>query len=128
MAATPEAFPGFTPEQTPVVGRLASVLALVAPLFLVAGVLRLALGVVEVWRVSWAGLLMLPEGLLLAFCGLALLAGSTDAGFLRDVKGREKEHLTHTYRSLNDATTALVIFGCYFAFLRLIDLLIRLGS
>lgn len=128
MAATPEAFPGFTPEQTPVVGRLASMLTIVAPLFLIAGVARLALGVVEVWRVSWAGLLILPEGLILAFCGLALIAGSTDAGYLRDVKGREKEHLAHTYRSLGDATTALVVLGCYVAFLRLIDLLIRLGS
>src|SRR4051812_34549384 len=99
----PPPFPGFAPEQSAVIGKVQMLLSILAPLLLLAGVVRLALAVVQVWRVSWDGLLILPEGALLAFSGLALLAGVTDAGYLRDVKGREKDHLSHLYRSINDA-------------------------
>ena len=84
----------FTAEQAPNIGRLGTVLVLLAPLLLLLGVLRLVLGIIVIWKSSWAGLLILPEGALLAFAGLALLAGAADAKSLHDVKGREKEHLT----------------------------------
>lgn len=128
MAATPETFPGFSAEQTSTIGRLSSLLLIAGPLLIVVGVARLALAVAEIWKISWGGLLMVPEGALLAFSGLILLVGSFDAGYLRAVKGREKEHLSNTYRSLNDATTALLILGCYLAFIHMVNLLIRLAS
>jgi hypothetical protein len=112
----------FTAEQAPIVNRLASVLTYLAPLLILAGLLRLVLGVMEIWRSSWAGLLILPEGALLAFAGLALWAGASDAKFLHDVKGREKEHLTHTLESVNVGFTALSILGCYVAFIAFIYL------
>lgn len=112
----------FTAEQSPTIARLGTVLALLAPLVLLLGALRLVLGVIVIWKSSWGGLLILPEGALLAFAGLALLAGATDAKFLHDVKGREKEHLTHTLESINVAFTALLILGCYVAFIAFINL------
>jgi len=112
----------FTADQAPIIGRLGAVLTFLGPLLLLLGVLRLGLGIVEIWKTSWAGLLILPEGALLAFAGLALLAGASDAKFLHNVKGREKEHLTHTLESINVGFTSLLILGCYTAFIAFINL------
>ena len=49
-------------------------------------------------------------------------AGASDAKFLHDVKGREKAHLTHTLESINVGFTALLILGCYVAFIAFINL------
>lgn len=113
---------GFNTEETPIIGKLGSALTILAPILILAGVLRLALGVIDIATTSWGGLLTLPEGALLAFAGLAFLAASTDAKFLRDVKGREKEHLGNTLASLNVGFTALLILGCYVAFFAFINI------
>src|SRR5436190_839273 len=112
----------FTADQAPPIARLGTVLALLAPLLLLLGVLRLVLSVIVIWKSSWGGLLILPEGGLLAFAGLALLAGASDVKFLHNVKGREKEHLTHTLESIAVAFKALLILGCYVAFIAFINL------
>jgi hypothetical protein len=117
-----ETTPVFTAEQAPIINRLGTALTFLAPLLLLLGALRLGLGVIEIWKSSWAGLLILPEGALLAFAGLAFLAGATDAKFLHDVKGREKAHFTHTLESVNVGFTALLILGCYAAFIAFINL------
>ena len=121
MATDPT--PVFNAEQTPTIGRLSAVLAFLGLLLLVLGGVRVAVGVGEMWKASiFYGLLILPQGLLLAFAGLAFWAGSSDAKFLHDVKGREKEHFTHTLTSVNVGFTALLILGCYVAFLAFINL------
>jgi len=113
----------FTPEQSTTINRLSTGLTFAAPLFLLAGLLRVVLGGIDIWKGNWGGLLAIPAGGLLAFAGLALLAGASDAKYLHDVKGREKEHLVNTFDSINTAFTALLIFGCYEAFLGFIHLL-----
>ena len=112
----------FTPEQSTTIGRLSTGLTFAAPLLLLAGLIRIVTGGIDIWHGNWGGLLAVPAGGLLAFAGLALLAGATDAKFLHDVKGREKEHLSNTFDSINTAFTALLIFGCYEAFLGFINL------
>lgn len=114
----------FTPEQSTTVTRLGTALTFLAPLALLAGLLRIAIGAVDVFQGNWAGLLAFPSGALLAFAGLAFLAGSTDAKYLQSVKGREKEHFSNTLASINAAFTALLIFGSYEAFLALITILV----
>ncbi|HEX3314084.1 MAG TPA: hypothetical protein VHR72_04285 [Gemmataceae bacterium] len=104
-------FPGFTEPQKTTIGRLSSLLAVLGPLFILVAVARLGLGAVEVWRGNLIGLLHLPEVALFGFVGLALIAGSSDANYLRTVPGREKEHLLNTYTSMNVAYTALLILG-----------------
>jgi hypothetical protein len=116
MAATPETFPGFSAEQNTTIGRLAGALKLLGPLFLLLGVARLGLGVVEIIYGHWGGLLLLPEAGLWVFAGLACIAGAADAGYLKEVKGREKEHLLNTYTSIKVASTALLILACYVGF------------
>ncbi len=118
-----ETTPVFNAEQAPVIDRLSGALAILGPLLLTLGALRLGWAAVEVWKTSiWTGLLILPEGLLLVFAGLAFWAGSTDAKLLHGIKGREKEHFTHTLQSVNAGFTALLILGCYVAFIAFISL------
>jgi hypothetical protein len=105
------AFPGFSEPQKATIGRLSSLLAVLGPLFLLVAAARLALGVVELVGGAWVGAFHLPEAALLGFIGLALIAGSSDANYLRTVPGREKEHLLNTYTSMNVASTALLILG-----------------
>jgi len=118
----PEPTATFSPEQSTTVNRLATSLTFVAPLLLLAGFVRIAIGVVDIVHGQWSGLLAIPAGALLAFAGLALWAGASDAKYLHDVKGREKEHLSNTFDSINTAFTALLIFGCYEAFLGFINM------
>ena len=113
--AAPPPFPGFSEPQKSSIGRLSGLLAVLGPLFLLVAVARLGLGGVEVWRGSLLGLLHLPEAALFGFVGLALIAGSSDANYLRTVPGREKEHLLNTYTSMNVAYTALLILGACLA-------------
>jgi hypothetical protein len=104
-------FPGFSEPQKSTIGRLSGLLTFLGALFLLVAIARIGLGGVEVWRGSWLGLLHLPEAALFGFIGLALIAGSADAYYLRNVPGREKEHLLNTYTSINAASTALLILG-----------------
>jgi hypothetical protein len=113
--AAPPPFPGFSDPQKATIGRLSSLLAVLGPLCLLVAAARIGLGAVEVWRGSLVGLLHLPEALLFGFAGLALIAGSSDANYLRVVPGREKEHLLNTYTSMNVAYTALLILGACLA-------------
>ena len=108
-------FPGFSEPQKSTIGRLSSLLAVLGPLFLVVALTRLGLGAVELIGGSLLGLLHLPEAGLLGFVGLALIAGSSDANYLKTVPGREKEHILNTYTSLNVAYTAFLILGACLA-------------
>ena len=115
MAEPTPATATFSGEQAGVIGRLSTTLTILGPLLVLVGLARLVYAVAVIWNVSWGGLWILPEGALLAFAGLAFIAGATDAGWLRDVKGREKEHFTNTVASINAGFSALLILGCYVA-------------
>jgi hypothetical protein len=117
-----ETTPVFTADQATTVNRLGVALTFLGPLLVVAGLVRLALGVIEIWKSTWGGLLTLPEGALLAFAGLAFVAAASDAKFLHDIKGREKEHLTHTFESIAVGFKSLLILACYVAFIAFINL------
>ena len=115
-AAAPEPFPGFSADQNGIIGRLSNLLKVLGPLLILLGVARGALGVVETIRISWkVGIWLLPEAALWIFAGLASIAGSTDAYYLREVKGREKAHLLNTFTSIKAAAVALLILSCYLA-------------
>ena len=100
---TPETFAGFNEPQKSTVNRLGTYLKILAPLLLLLGAARLVLAVAEIIKGNWGGLLVAPEGILLAFAGLASLTGAADVSYLRTVKGREKEHCTNALKSLNVA-------------------------
>lgn len=114
--------PSFASEQLTTVNRLSTSLTFVALLLIPAGLIRIAIGGLDIVHGNWSGLLAFPAGALLAFAGLALWAGASDAKYLHDVKGREKEHLSNTFDSINTAFTALLIFGCYEALLAFINI------
>jgi hypothetical protein len=109
-------FPGFTDPQKASIGRLSTLLAVLGPLFLLVAVSRLVLGIFEIFRLSvWYGGAHIVETALFAFIGLACITGSGDANYLRTVPGREKEHLLNTYKSINAASTAMLILGSILA-------------
>ena len=124
---TPEPFAGFNAQHLSLITRLGSFLKLLGPVFLIVGGLRIALALAEVFRGQFAGVLILPEGALLAFAGLASIAAATDTGYLATVKGREKEHLVNKMRSINAACVALLILGIYLALVQLLGLFIAVG-
>ena len=124
---TPEPFAGFNAQHMPLITRLGSFLQLLGPVFLIVGGLRIVLALVEVFRGQFPGLLILPEGALLAFAGLAFIAAATDSGYLATIKGREKEHLINKVRSINAACVALLILGIYLALMQLLGLFIAIG-
>ena len=113
----------FNADQSSVVARLASGLAILGPALIALGAVRLALAVVEMWKASVAsGIAIVPQGLLLIFAGLAFWAGSTDAKLFNAVKSREKEHFANTLKSLTAGFVALLILGGYVAFLAFLGL------
>src|SRR5262245_49526592 len=113
---------GFTAEQNSVIASLSGVLKLLGPLLVLAGLARIGYGVVEIATASWGGLPGLPQGALLAFAGLTLTAGSADANYLATVQGREKPHLSNTLDSILTGFNALLILGCYVAFIAFIKI------
>jgi hypothetical protein len=100
MGAAPNTSLEFTGDQDRLISGMTSNMKLVAIALLVLGPLRLVLGVVDVASHPLPGILSLIEGVLTAMLGLIMLKGATDARYMVETKGYDKEHLLNAVESL----------------------------
>jgi hypothetical protein len=117
----------FTPTQATTVNRLSIVMFFAGPILTLIGLAWVAYALVDFVMSPWQGLLsIIPVafdatiGGLVAFSGFAFVAGSSDAKYLHDVKGREGVHLTNLLQSLNVGYSALLIAASALAFVSFI--------
>jgi hypothetical protein len=101
MGVTPPNTIEFTSDQDKIISGLASTMKLVAVALLVLAPLRLVFGVVDIASHPVAGGLSLVEGLLTGLLGLVMLKAATDARYMVETKGYDKDHLLNMVESLS---------------------------
>lgn len=100
MGAAPNTTLEFTGQQDQFISGLASNMKMVALALLVLAPLHLLRGGLNVASYPLPGGLSLVEGLLTGLLGLVMLKGASDARYLVETKGYDKEHLLHAVESL----------------------------
>jgi hypothetical protein len=100
MGAAPNTTLEFTGEQDRLISGLTSNMKLVAIALLVLAPLRLVFGGLDVASHPLAGGLSLVEGVLTGLLGLVMLKAATDARYMVETKGYDKEHLLNAVESL----------------------------
>src|SRR5262245_26847284 len=111
-APTPDPAPEFTTSQQEGVRRFATTMRLAGMGILGFGGLTVLLGGYTLLFIHFgSGLLLVLQGALTAFIGIALATGSVDARYMVDTKGYEKDHLANTFVSVDAAYKALTILG-----------------
>jgi hypothetical protein len=100
MGAAPNTTLEFTSDQDKFISGLASNMKMVAIVLLVLAPLRLVFGGLDVVSHPLPGGLSLVEGLLTGLLGMVMLKGATDARYIVQTKGYDKEHLLNLVESL----------------------------
>lgn len=100
MGAAPNSPFEFTTEQDRLITTLASNMKLVAVALLLLAPLRLVFGGLDVASHPLAGSLTLIEGVLTGLLGMVMLKGATDARYMFETKGYDKDHLVNMVESL----------------------------
>jgi hypothetical protein len=100
MGAAPNTVLEFTSDHDKIIAGLAANMKMVAIALLVLAPLRLVFGGLEVASHPLPGSISLLEGLLTGLLGMVMLKGATDARYMVETKGYDKEHLLNTIESL----------------------------
>ena len=100
MGAAPNSPFEFTSEQDRLISALASNMKMIAVALLLLAPLRLVCGGLDVASHPLPGGLSLVEGLLTGLLGMVMLKGATDARYMVETKGYDKDHLVNAVESL----------------------------
>jgi hypothetical protein len=126
MGAGPETTLEFNSTQDTIISGLASNMKLLAVALLLLAPLRLVYGAVDVAGHPVAGVLSLVEGAFTGLLGMVMLKAATDARYMVETKGYDKEHMMNWVESLTVFYRVLVGIGSVVLVVSAVRVLINL--